>query len=256
MSLHSLCRSGLLSRETTTLFQRLFELKEVKNRKLSLFETGMFATKSHASEIAYRLRKRFSDLNGTIPDLHDLTSIACSSLNSTAKSQIYFVYLVKSDEIVQYIVQKLADFYFKNQTSPEISRQHIKTILETYLKASEIESDEKTTRNWIGRFLSAMREVNLLIPKKQNIYLVNFVGILPETVIFFALHALFHNYSLFESDFVKLLNLPPLALQQSLEDFPEDNFTIYKSDHDQHEYTNIIINSKFESIQKWAESFQ
>ena len=85
----------------------------------------------------------------------------------------------------EYLLRKLFEIYYANLDNPEISRDTIKSLLSVYLQSKSIETSEKSITNWVGRFLSIIREVNLLIRKKNTDYILNFGGIFPRNHSFF-----------------------------------------------------------------------
>ena len=253
MSLHNLCRLGLLTKETTIFFQNLKNPPDFKECEKILFEAGCCSTKIHANKLVYEFRRRFFPQGNRIPNANDLQLIANSKLNVAKKGQIYFVYLAFGDEILKYFLKKLNEIYYANIDSPEISRETIKSLLNVYLRSNTIKTSEKSVINWIGRFLSIMRETNLLVRKKQHNYLLNFEGFFPETMQFFALHAKLNQYSFFDSEFMQIFNLKPSTIIKVLSSPANANGVIYKSSEDQMEYANKILNFQYQSLVEWVD---
>ena len=120
--------------------------------------------------------------------------MANTNFNSIVKGQIYFVYLYNTDTFVSHITDKLGEIFHSNYDNPEISRNTIKNLLITHLNSISIEEQNKTIENWIGRYLSIMREINILIRKRKHDYFINFYVIMPETWYFFILDSYFNSY--------------------------------------------------------------
>ena len=181
MSLHNLCRFGLLTRETTLILQNLDKSIKFNNVELKLYESGFTSSKSHATRIKSEIKRRICLKKELLPEINSLITMAKTSFNSIVKGQIYFVYLYNTDIFVSHITDKLGEIFHSNYDNPEISREIIKNLLITYLNSNSIKGQKKTIQNWIGKYLSIMREINILVRKRKHDYLINFYAIMPET---------------------------------------------------------------------------
>ena len=114
-----------------------------------------------------------------------------------------------------------------------------------------IEGQNKTIQNWIGRYLSIMREINILIRKRKHDYFINFYAIMPETWYFFALDSYFHNYSLLKSKFFNAFQIKPTTIPKILKNLEYENSKINKLIDTQFVNNSVKIETSFNSIQDW-----
>ena len=224
---------------------------EFKQAESNLYESGMTSSKQHAHRLIIEIRKRILVDKKNIPRLGDLIHIAKSNAGSLILGQILFVYLYFSDEFVAHITDKLGDIFIANLGKPDISRNEIKTLLIHYLQSKTVEPDKKTILNWIGKYLSIMREVNLLVRKKNNEYFLNFRGIQPETWIFFTLHAYFNNYGVADAEFLKAFQIKPVLLPKIIEQFSSVKSVIYKMVNDENDILDILVTTTYRKFNDW-----
>jgi len=252
MSLHNLCRFGLLTRETTLILQNLGKNIQFNNAELKLHESGYTSSKSHATRIKSEIKKRINIKKEFLPEIKSLITMAKSNLNSIVKGQIYFVYIYNTDIFVSHITDKLGEIFHSNYDNPEISRNTIKNLLITHLNSISIEGQNKTNENWIGRYLSIMREINILIRKRKHDYFINFYAIMPETWHFFILDSYFNSYSLLKSEFFKSFQIEPSTIPDLLQNLENTNSkTNRMMIHTQLVNNSIKIETSFNSIQDW-----
>lgn len=251
MSLHNLCRFGLLTRETTLILQNLGKNIQFNNAELKLYESGYTSSKSHATRIKSEIKRRINIKKEFLPEIESLITMAKSNLNSIVKGQIYFVYLYNTDVFVSQITDKLGDIYQSNYDNPEISRDNIKNLLITYLNSISIKGQKKTIENWIGRYLSIMREINILIRKRKHDYYINFYAIIPETWCFFGLDSDFNNYPLVKSEFFKSYQIELSTIPDLLQNFKNANSKINRFIHTQLINNSVKIETSFNSMQDW-----
>lgn len=248
MSLHHLSRFGLLTKETTLILRNLDNENEFKEAKSNLYELGLTSSKSHATRIISEIKKRVILKKKYLPGIEALKLLAKANLNSFINAQIYFVYLYSIDMYVCHITNKLGEIFHSDYNNPLISRQSIKNLLITYLKSISEKLQKKTIENWIGRYLSIMREINILIRKQKHDYFMNFFAVLPETWEFFVLDSYFNNYPLIESEFFKSYQIKPMILPILLKNIKESNSDIQtKMAND-----SITIKTNFNNIQDWV----
>lgn len=252
MSLHSLSRFGLLTRETTLILQSLEKNIQFNNVELKLYESGYTSSKSHATRIKSEIKRRVNLKKDFLPEINSLITMANTNFNSIVKSQIYFVYLYNTDTFVSHITDKLGEIFHSNYDNPEISRNNIKNLLITHLNSISIEGQYKTIENWIGKYLSIMREINILIRKRKHDYFINFYAIMPETWYFFILDSYFNSYSLLKSEFFKSFQIEPSTIPDLLQKLENTNSKINRMMiHTQLVNNSIKIETSFNSIQDW-----
>jgi len=252
MSLHNLCRFGLLTRETTLILQNLVENIQFNNVELKLYESGYTSSKSHATRIKSEIKRRINPKKEFLPEINSLITLAKTNFNSIVKSQIYFVYLYSMDTFVSHITDKLGEIFHSNYDNPEISRNTIKNLLITHLNSISIEGQNKTIENWIGRYLSIMREINILIRKRKHDYFINFYAIMPETWYFFTLDSYFKNYPLLKSEFFKSFQIEVSTIPDIIKNFENANSKINRMIHTQLVNNSVKIETSFNSIQDWV----
>ena len=252
MSLQNLCRFGLLTRETTLILQNLEKNIQFNNVELKLYESGYTSSKSHATSIKSEIKKSINIKKEFLPKINSLITMADTNFNSIVKSQIYFVYIYNKDTFVSHITDKLGEIFHSNYDNPEISRNTIKNLLITHLNSISIEGQNKTIENWIGRYLSIMREINILIRKRKHDYFINFYAIMPETWYFFILDSYFNSYSLLKSEFFKSFQIEPSTIPDLLKNLENTNSKNNKMMiHTQLVNNSIKIETSFNSIQDW-----
>lgn len=254
MSLHNLCRFGLLTKETTLTLASIDKNNDFKDIERILYESGFTSSKSHAKRIIFEIKKRIYLKKDHLPDINYLITAAKTNFNSIIKAQIFFVYLYNSDIYVSYITDRLGEIFNSNYDNPEISRETIKNLLKTYLSSNSIKVHKKAVENWIGRYLSIMREIKILIRKKNHEYFINFMGIMPETWYFFALHSYFNKYSLEKSEFFKSFQLKSSLISKIINVIENANSKINIRMNIHIENGNIKIDTPYKSIQDWIVS--
>ena len=256
MSLHTLGRFGLLTKETTIVLTSIDKNYEFKDIDRILYDSGFTSSISHANRILFEIKKRIILKKDNLPDINYLITAAKTNFNSIVKAQIYFVYLYNTDIYVSYLTDKLGEIYNSNYDNPEISRESIKNILKTYLTSNSIKVDKKTVTNWIGRYLSIMREIKILIRKRNHEYFINFMGIMPETWYFFALHSHFNKYSLEKSEFFKIFQINPKIIPKILQNLENENSNINKMINAYIENSSVKIETTYNNMQEWAENIK
>lgn len=256
MSLHNLGRFGLLTKETTLILQTLDKNENFKNAEIKLYESGFTSSKSHASRILFEIKKRIYLKKENLPDKDYLIDVAKSNFNSIIKGQIYFVYLYNTDIFVSHITEKLGEIFYSNYDNPVISRESIKILLKTYLTSKSIKGQKKAIENWIGRYLSIMREINILIRKKNHNYFINLLAIMPETWYFFALHSHFNNYPLFNSEFFRSFQIKPSIIPEIIKKVEIVNSKVNKMINTHIENGSLKIETSHNSIQDWVVSVE
>ncbi len=256
MTIYTLCRYGLLTKETYTVLSALTSENDFEAAESSLYQKGLTTSIKHARRLVYEIKKRILLDKERLPHLIDLIAISKSNLSSVTLGQIYFVFLYYSDEYVAYMTDKLGDIFNANFERPDITRGIVKTLLINYLQSNSVKVDEKTLRNWIGKYLSILREINFLIRKKNHEYFLNFFGIQPQVWEFFILHSYFTNYNLLDADFLKVYQLQPNLLPKIFHQFTTLKSTTYKMDKSEHGILGVEINTPYKTFNDWIMDVQ
>ncbi|MHA1371800.1 MAG: hypothetical protein ACTSRA_19030 [Promethearchaeota archaeon] len=218
-----------------------------------MYEAGMTTSKSHAKRLIYEIKRRLLIKNTTLPRINVLSQIGLNKLRLLVQAQIYFTYLYYADEIVAYVTNKLGDIYLTHIESPIMDRDAIKGILQTYFKIISKKASKKSVRNWIGRYLSIMRETSFLVRRKGNEYLLNFLGIQPETWEFFILHDYFNGNPDLGKDFLKAVQLRAELIPRYLENLKSVKNIIYKIYKNKNGTYKIDIKTSYHDLYEWIE---
>ena len=211
----------------------------------------MTTSKQHANRLVIEIKQRILNERKAIPGLLDLIAIAKSNASPLILGQIFFVYLYYADGFVAHVTNKLGDIFNVNLEKPDISREEIKRFLVHYLQSQSIEPGKKTILNWIGRYLSMLREANLLVRKKKHEFFLNFLGIQPGTWLFFTLHAHFNNYRVVEAEFLKAFQIKPALLAKLLDQFSGVKSVIYKIVKDESDILDVKVETTYRKFNEW-----
>ncbi|MHA1679398.1 MAG: hypothetical protein ACTSUE_00165 [Promethearchaeota archaeon] len=242
-----------MTKYTSFLLDSLEEGQEFQNMDSIMYEAGMTTSKSHASRLISEIKRRLLIQDTKLPQIDILSSIGLNKLTSLVQAQIYFTYLYYADEILAHVTNKLGDIYVANIENPMMSRDEIKGILENYFKVKSEKPSEKSRRNWLGRYLSIMRETNLLVRRKGNEYLLNFLGVQPETFVFFSLHDHFNGNTILEGNFLKATQLRDELLPRYLKKLDTVKNVIYKTHENEKGLYKITIETGYTNLYEWIE---
>jgi len=254
LSLFTLNITGLLSKETTYVLSHLNKNCNWKQVEIKLFEDGLSPSENRSHYLVYQIRKRFEITNGNLflPDLDELTLVASSNMSSLSKSQVYLVFLYCSDVIFSQMLDSVHEIYEHNKENPLITRNDIKSILTNNLKRFKKDFNPKTKENWIGKFLSILKEVNILIKKLRNEYFINHNATTRETWTFFALHSCFNEYQFLSSPFIKAFHVSSEEILKKINEGKDRNWVSYEVIENEDQF-NISIESKYKNIREWIE---
>lgn len=192
---------GLLTNETTIVLNALSTKKDWKLAQEKLFESGYVPSKERAYELKNEIRKRINANLQSLPNLDDLILYTKKGLSETEKRKLCYVYLYYSDDSFMHMVDLLRDIDNSKDGVQIITRDALKKMLIDYQKALGKNPKEKTITNWIGRFISILRDIKIFVKKKWNVYTISFGLISRKNWTFFSLHAHFNNMDLIESPF-------------------------------------------------------
>jgi ribosome biogenesis protein Nip4 len=250
VSLHKLGRTGLLFEESYKILQFLKEKNDWAYVKEKLYEEGNVSSLNRAYEIIIEIKHRFQTKEKFLPNINLLHEISVSNFDVKTKKEILFIYLCNKDEDFAKIVDDLRDITKNINFNPVITRENIKKLLISYKTATGSNPTKKAIDNWIGRFISILREVNLLIKKEFNTYLISFNNIQPNTWIFFSLHCFFQNIALHESPVFQIFHFQEDNLNQLFEYTNGKKLTyILKKDENQNNIINL--ETKYQNLLEW-----
>jgi len=255
LNLFSLNKTGLLTRETTFVLSHLNSSYDWKDVESQLYSSGLTSSKKRAYEIVYELKKRFIIENPKLPTLDELVALAKSPLTSLCKAEVYFVYLYYTDSNFSEMMNLILQIYDHNQENPLIMREDIKRFLTNILRNSNRDINIKTQRNWIGKFLSILKEINLLITKSRNTYLINVGSITYETWTFFALHACLNDHKLLDAPFLRPFHITPSLILDIIKRGKDKNWIKYKILDKGKNQVFLKLETPYESVIQWLEDF-
>ena len=249
MSLYQLCYAGLLTDECNIILKSLRNNFDWNIAEENLFESGFISSKNRANVLRRIIQKRLTSFHENLPKIEDLLLISNSNFQSSVKAEIFFVYLYYSDLSISSIVDAIGNIFDHNRENPIIHRKDIKQLLLNYQKSLGKEAKEKTITNWIGRFISILKEVNILIPQKNHEYFINFGDLQDKTWYFFLLHSFFKEYNLEKASFLRAYQITNDLMQDICKRMNNQNFTytINKKDNK----TIIKLKTKYKNIEEW-----
>lgn len=242
---------GLIVDETFNILKSLSEKMDWDYAEERLFESGLTPSKKRTNELKNEIRKRLNPKNQKLPKIKDLILISHSKLNLFVKRELSYVYLYYRDKNFRKLVDFLREIYNQSEVAPIISRNEIKRMLEDYKKSEGLNPKEKTIANWIGRFISILKDVKILLKKEPHKYIINFGAINPETFVFFSLYAYFHKIPMNNSPLIKPFNLKYeflISVINKVND-PSIQFKLFK---DKKLKIHIEISTKYKNSKQWV----
>jgi len=242
---------GSLMEETTRLLSNLNEQHDWKEAEKELYNSGLVFSVKSTERIVSVVKLRFKTNEKLLPDLNSVINVAKSNMNSISKAEIYYVYLYESDEFVSTIANYLGEIYENNTLNPHITRTDIRKLFLLYLERNKKKFTSKSVENWIGRFLTLLKEINILIPKSKSSYIMNLGGFTIETWTFFLLHAYFENYNPLESCFVNAFQLKEHHINKLIEWSNTKNWVKCKLQETDNKIKYIKINANYSSLIEW-----
>jgi len=253
MSLFKFNITGLLSKETTFILNYMkdnYDWKDIENK---LFDYGLTSSRKRSYVIVHQIKKRINKKFDNLPCIEDLIHLANSKVSSLTKSQVYYVFLYNSDKIFSNIMDSIFQIYDHNKKNPVITRSDVKSLLINYLNYFDKEFNEKTKQNWIGKFISILKEINMFIERGRHTYLINIGEITYETWTFFTLHTIINNYDLNEALFIKAFHILPSHIQLIIKRGKNRNWITYNTSKFDGNKINITLKSNFKNIKEWLE---
>ncbi len=242
---------GHLTSEITQLLSHLDENHDWDKAEKSLFESGLIYSKKSNKRIAAEIKRRFISLDDTLPKLDQIVNVAKSNMNSISKAEIYYVYLYNLDRLVSKMVDFLGEIYDHSKDNPIITRKDIKHLLLRYLERNRKKITEKSIENWIGRFLSVMKEIKFLLPQSNHTYIMNLGGLTVETWTFFIFHAHFEGYNPLKGLFIDAFqirdeHIPQLIQRSEIKNWIKCNLKVLDN---KDKY--IEMNTSHHNIEEW-----
>ena len=242
---------GPLTTEINVLLSSLDKKHNWKVAEKALYNSGLIFSEKSNEKIVSEIRKRFKSNNELLPDLNSIIDLSKSNMNSRSKAEIYYVYLYNTDNLVSTMVEYLGEIYENSSSNLLITRKDIKNLLLRYLERNKKKITTKSVENWIGRFLSLLKEINIFIPQSRSSFIMNFGGITIETWTFFVLHAYFENYNPLEGCFTKAFQMKEDHIINLIEWSNTNKWINCKLQETENKIKIIEINTNYRSLIKW-----
>ncbi|MFX0170295.1 MAG: hypothetical protein ACFE9L_00085 [Candidatus Hodarchaeota archaeon] len=198
---------GPLTNEIDVVLSNLDENLNWEFAEEALYNSGLVFSEKSNERIIAEIKQRFKSNNEFLPSLNSVIALSKSNMNSRSKVEIYYVYLYNIDPLVSTMVEYLGEIYENSSSNLVITRKDVKNLLLRYLERNKKKITSKSVENWIGRFLSLLKEINILIPQARSSFIMNLGGISLETWTFFVLDAYFENYNPLESYFINAFQI-------------------------------------------------
>ncbi|MHA1757295.1 MAG: hypothetical protein ACTSVV_11035 [Promethearchaeota archaeon] len=250
MSLFKFNRTGLLTSETAIVLNALSEKKDWKMAKIKLFNSGYASSISRAYELQLEIKRRVLKSDHNLPNIDDLILFHSRDLSYSEKREINYVYLYFSDKDFQKMVDFLREIDNSSQFNQVISRKFLKNVLINFQKLSGKTPKEKTINNWIGKFISVLKDIKILVQQERNEYSINFGFINSRNWIFFSLDSYFKNINLLQASFLKPFNLNPSRILNTIKFINNPKIT-YNIIRDKNEIIDIKIDTKYKNLKEW-----
>jgi len=242
---------GPLTNEIDVILSNLDENHNWKSAEKALYESGLVFSEKSNEKIVSEIKKRFKSNNEFLPDLNSVIDLSKSNMNSRSKAEIYYVYLYNTDNLVSTMIGYLGDIYENSSSNLLITRKDIKHLLLRYLERNEKKITPKSVENWIGRFLSLLKEINILIPQSKSSFIMNFGGVTIETWTFFVLHAHFENYNPLEGCFTKAFQMKEDHITNLIEWSNTNKWINCKLQETDNKTKYIEINTHYSGLIEW-----
>ncbi|MFW9994941.1 MAG: hypothetical protein ACFFD4_23065 [Candidatus Odinarchaeota archaeon] len=256
MGLQKFNRTGLLTRETTYLLKNLATEIDWEQAKDKLYVSGFIPSENRNYELYREIKRRFTQQHAFLPGLEAVSMIARSKINQVSKAEIYLVYLYHSDVIFATILNQVFEIRDQDKKDPIITRGTIKSLIKIYLKKNETNQDEKTIQNWIGKFISTLKETRILVPKKRNVYILNASGLSAETWTFFLMDAHFNGYSYGNALFKEVFHVLPEEVPAIIERCNAFNWISYEIKNGNTNGNVFNYEPEYHSIAEWLSKFE
>jgi len=242
---------GSLVNEITVMLSNLNNKKDWKIAGRQLYNSGLVPSEKFCEKITSEIKKRFKDIKESIPDLDSIITIARSNVSYISKAEIYYVYLYNSNKLFSKMMNFLGDIYGNSKESPIITRKDIKNLLTRYLEREKKKISPKSADNWIGRFLSLLKEINILIPQQKNSYIMNFGGITLESWTFFILYAYFKGYNPLEGYFIEAFQIKEEHIPKLIERSNTKKWMKCSLEEDSNKNKYLKVSTEYNSLEEW-----
>ncbi|GAB4318359.1 MAG: hypothetical protein Kow0069_21430 [Promethearchaeota archaeon] len=230
-----------------------------------LYAAHMVVSLKYAQEVTSEIKKRLTRNPaveaGVLPDVRVLSELASTSIGSWSRAEIFFTYLYYSDSMVARLVQMVQEFFLAAGPSEPILHSTIKNAVGQVVRQAEKEGrgrsfSPKTLSIWVGKFISALKEIRFLIPQKRLAYLVNVGGISGKTWTFFLLWAHFRQQPLTLSPLTQVFGLQPEHIPVILRRLAPNNNIKYGNDTCLCRFGEIVsVETRFRNITEWLAEF-
>ena len=223
----------------------------MKNAEKSLFESGFVSSKSRANELKNEIRRRLSPNDQNLPDINDLMLYNKKKLNETEKKELNYVFLYYSDEFFRNMVNLLKDIDNSTKNTKTISRNTLKKMLVDSQKAISENPKEKTINNWIGRYISILKDTNILILKEKKDYIINFGFISRKTWTFFCLCSYFNKINILKAPIFLPFNMNDQRISHLVKESTTQSIK-YKILREGNEITTIEMDVQYRDLEDWV----
>lgn len=246
---------GHLTDEITQLLSHLDENHDWEKAENSLYESGLIFSKKSNKRITAEIKRRFISSDDTLPELDQIVKVAKSNMNSISKAEIYYVYLYNLDSLVSKMVNFIGEIFDHSKENPIITRKDIKYLFLRYLEQNKKEITEKSIENWIGRFLSLLKEIKFLLPQSNHTYIMNLGGITVETWTFFILHSYFKGYNILKGRVIDAFQLRDEHISQLIKRSKKKNWTNNNLKLIDNKDKYIEIHTSYSNLEEWLRDF-
>ncbi len=255
-----LAHTGLETENTSFFLKELKKGCDWKQALEALYSAKQVYSLKRAGEIAGEVKRRIGSIrtltsDPLLPDMPNLIEIAGSNLNSKIKAEIYLVYLYYSDELFAKILDSIKDFYQNAGPNEPIRHKTIKSIIQQILENQDI--SERVINNWIGKFLSTLKETQIIILMKNREYLINFGRVSEEAFTFFLLWSHFNKIDFSLSPLFRVFYIQPTNILDLLKLTREKHWIKYQEDQLRIDQVNSLkIITPYSSISEWLGEFK
>lgn len=251
MSLFTLNKTGLLTKETTIVLDLYGRFNDWKKVRDEFYQMGYVSSIKSLYDKMGEIKKRITLIDPKLFSFNQLVTIAQSKLDLGIKSEIFYVYLYYTNDLFQNFVNFLMEIFDSNIENPLITRETIGHLLNNYLSHNGRLINQKTLSNWIGKAISILKEVHILIPKANNQFILNFGYPSPEIWMLFILHAIENKYEPMESRVIQPFHIKAKNYHQFIKSGTNENWLSFKNVEIKDNNITYQIKSKYQTINKW-----
>lgn len=240
-----------MTNETSIVLDALTIKKDWKIAENLLFESGLVSSKKRANELKNEIRRRLDHETQNLPRIDDLIIYHRKNLNETEKKELNYIFLYYSDEYFRFMVDLIRDIDNSTEINQIISRNTLKKMLVDSQKAIGENPKEKTINNWIGRYISILKDTKILIPKEKNDYIINFGFISRKTWTFFCLCSYFNKIDLLKAPIFLPFNMNDQRITRLVKESTTPSIK-YKILREGNEITTIEMDVQYRDLEDWV----